>query len=210
MARTKSEQKRLDIIRVAAELFEELGYERTSMNLVAERLGGSKQTLYNYFRSKDELLRAVLQLDVSEGVEMIVDAFRGEKTLKKALVRLGAAFLNRRLGGQQISNYRIVASQPAESKLGIEFFETALRPGAERICHLFEQLMDQGQLKRAKPWLAVMQWKGLIEQDLFERRLLGTELDQEEIESAAKSGTDAFLTIYGTDSAPRKKSARRA
>jgi AcrR family transcriptional regulator len=202
MARMKSEQKRVEIVRVAAELFQELGYDRTSMNLVAERLGGSKQTLYNYFRSKDELLRAVLHMDVSEGVEMIVDAYRGEKNFKKALVRLGTAFLNRRLGPLSISNYRIVASQPVESKLGEQFFETVLRPGAERICQLFEELMDDGRLKRAKPWLMAMQWKGLIEQDLFERALLGAELDQKEIEGAAKTGTDAFLTIYGSDSAP--------
>jgi AcrR family transcriptional regulator len=205
MARTKSHEKRLEIVRVAAELFEELGYERTSMNLVAERLGGSKQTLYNYFRSKEDLLRAVLQLDVSEGVEMIVDAYREEKNFKKALVRLGTAFLQRRLGAQSISNYRIVASQPAETKMGEEFFETALRPGAQRICRLFEELMDQGLLKRAKPWTMAMHWKGLVEQDLFERRLLGATLDQKEMENAAKSGTDAFLAIYGSDAAPARK-----
>ena len=30
------------------------------MSTIAERLGGSKQTLYSYFASKEELLRAVL------------------------------------------------------------------------------------------------------------------------------------------------------
>jgi hypothetical protein len=85
--------------------------------------------------------------------------------------------------------------------LGEEFWETALRPGAERICRLFEELIEQGKLRRAKPWLMAMHWKGLVEQDLFDRRLFGAMpvLDQKEIESAAKVGTEAFLTIYGAD-----------
>ena len=66
MVRTKSDEKRRDIIRVAAETFQELGFERTSMLTIAERMRGSKQTLYNYFASKEELLRAVLDFDVSE------------------------------------------------------------------------------------------------------------------------------------------------
>ena len=49
MVRTKSDEKRREIIRVAAETFQELGYERTSMLTIAERMRGSKQTLYNYF-----------------------------------------------------------------------------------------------------------------------------------------------------------------
>ena len=211
--RTKSEAKRLEIVRVAAELFEELGFERTSMNMVAERLGGSKQTLYNYFRSKDELLRAVLQQDLGEGVEIIIQAYpRGEKNLKKALTRLGVAWLSRRLAPQPIANLRIVANQPAESKLGEEFFETVMKPNAQRVCHIFEELMDEGRLISAKPWTMAMQWKGLIEQDLLERRLLGAmpTIDPEAIESAAMSGAEAFLKIYGADAEVRKKRSSRA
>ena len=65
MVRTRSDEKRREIIRVAADAFEELGYERTSMLTIAERMSGSKQTLYNYFPSKEDLLRAVLDFDVA-------------------------------------------------------------------------------------------------------------------------------------------------
>ena len=47
--RVRNEEKRLEIIRIAAELFDELGYERTSMSTIAARVGGSKATLYGYF-----------------------------------------------------------------------------------------------------------------------------------------------------------------
>ena len=92
--RTRSEEKRREIVRVAAKAFEELGYERTSMLTIAERFKGSKQTLYNYFPSKEDLLRAVLDFDVGEVAERALQEFGAEKNLRKALVRLGVAFLD--------------------------------------------------------------------------------------------------------------------
>ena len=119
--RTRSEEKRRDIVQVAARAFEELGYERASMLTIAERLRGSKQTLYNYFRSKEELLRAVLDFDVSEVARQAMEEFLAEKVSAKALIELGVVFLNGQLAPPAMSNIRIVSSQPLELNLGEEF-----------------------------------------------------------------------------------------
>ena len=50
--RVRTEEKRREIVRVASDLFHDNGYERTSMSMISERLGGSKATLYGYFKSK--------------------------------------------------------------------------------------------------------------------------------------------------------------
>ncbi|MBV8686804.1 MAG: TetR/AcrR family transcriptional regulator [Alphaproteobacteria bacterium] len=199
--RTRSEEKRREIVRVAARAFEELGYERTSMLTIAERFKGSKQTLYNYFPSKEELLRAVLDFDVSEIADKALEEFRAEKDLRKALVRLGIVFLNGQLAPAAISNIRIVATQPAESTLGGAFYQNVLKPAWERAAAAFESLMDEGKLRKADPWRAAMHWKGLVLSDLFERRLLGAmaEPDPQEIESTARQAADAFLRIYAPD-----------
>lgn len=209
--RTKSEEKRREIVRVAAKAFEELGYERTSMLTIAERLRGSKQTLYNYFASKEELLRAVLDFDVSEVADQAMQEFLAEKNLRKAFIRLGVAFLNGQLAPSAMSNIRIVSTQPAESNLGDEFFEKVLRPAWKRFADTFQALMNDGQLKRSDPWRAAMHWKGLVLLDLFDRRLLGAmkTTDPREIEAAAKSAADAFLKIYGPDD-PAPKARRRS
>jgi AcrR family transcriptional regulator len=206
--RTRSEEKRRDIVRVAAKAFEELGYERTSMLTIAERLRGSKQTLYNYFASKEELLRAVLDFDVREVANRSVEEFLAEKNLRKALVRLGVAYLNGQLAPSAMSNIRIVSTQPAESNLGEEFYENVLRAAWERVAELFKALMNDGRLSKSDPWIAAMQWKGLVLLDLFERRLLGAmkTIDPQEIEAAAKAAADAFLKIYGPDgTAPKAR-----
>ena len=209
--RTRSEEKRREIVRVAAQAFEELGYERTSMLTIAERLRGSKQTLYNYFGSKEDLLRAVLDFDVGEVADQAMHDFLAEKNLRKALIRLGVAYLNGQLAPSAMSNIRIVATQPAESNLGEDFYENVLRPAWTRVADAFKALMSEGRLKRSDPWTAAMHWKGLVLLDLFERRLLGAMKapDPREIESAAKGAADAFLKIYGPDD-PAPKARRRS
>lgn len=199
--RTRSEEKRRQIVRVAAKAFEELGYERTSMLTIAERFSGSKQTLYNYFPSKEDLLRAVLDFDVGEVVNQAMREFGAEKNLRKALIRLGVAFLNGQLASSAMSNIRIVSTQPAESNLGTEFFENVLRPAWERVSDAFKSLMDEGKLRKSDPWRAALHWKGLVLLDLFDRRLLGamTAADPKEVEAAAKDAADAFLKIYGPE-----------
>src|SRR5688572_20990021 len=141
MVRTKSDEKRREIIRVASESFQELGYERTSMLTIAERLRGSKQTLYNYFPSKEDLLRAVLDFDVGEVADQALQEFLAEKNLRKALIRLGVVYLNGQLASSAMSNIRIVSTQPAESNLGGEFYENVLRPAWQRVADTFKALM---------------------------------------------------------------------
>lgn len=199
--RTRSEEKRRQIVRVAAKAFEELGYERTSMLTIAERFSGSKQTLYNYFPSKEELLRAVLDFDVGEVADRAMEEFRAEKNLRKALIRLGVAYLNGQLAPSAMSNIRIVSTQPAEWNIGEEFFENVLRPAWERVADQFKVLMDEGKLRKSDPWRAALHWRGLVLLDMFERRLLGAMkvVDPQELETAAKHGADAFLRIYGPE-----------
>lgn len=53
--------RREDLIRTAIRLFAERGYHGTGIDAILKRAGMSKKTLYNHFRSKDELILAVLQ-----------------------------------------------------------------------------------------------------------------------------------------------------
>jgi len=198
MVRTRSENKRREIIRVAAESFLELGFERTSMLTIAERMRGSKQTLYNYFRSKEELLRAVLEFDVGEVAQQALEELTSAKSLRKGLERVGALYLERQLDPMAISNMRIVATQPAATGIGTDFYENILCAAWQKLADEFKALMAAGKLRRADPWVAAMHFKGLVLQDLLERQLLGASdrADGKEVEAAARHAADAFLRIY--------------
>ena len=190
--RMRNEDKRLQIIHIAAELFDELGYERTSMSTIAARVGGSKATLYGYFGSKADLLRAVLDRDVNEEADQLMHEFLAEKDLRRGLVRLGIAYLSRQPA--RMASIRTVANQP----IAQEFYENVLRPAWQRLAERFAVMMQEGRLKFADPWITAMHWKGLNEWDLLEKHLLSASAssDNNDIVTAATAAADAFLKVY--------------
>lgn len=56
-----SEQKRLQILDAAEELFHSSGVEHTSMDQLAQLAQVSKRTVYNHFATKEVLFQAILQ-----------------------------------------------------------------------------------------------------------------------------------------------------
>jgi len=201
--RVRTEDKRQAIIEIAGNLFEELGYDRTSMSLISQRVGGSKATLYGYFKSKEELLLACLYVDISSQAGTMMDTMLRAPTLRDGLIQLGTAYLTRRLAPRPISNVRIVATQPEELGIGKEFYATILKPAWQNFSDRLARLMEVGILKPADPWTVAMQWKGLLETDMFDRRLMGAirEADPKEIHEAAVHAADILLTVYGTEGA---------
>ncbi|WP_245537868.1 TetR/AcrR family transcriptional regulator [Tsukamurella paurometabola] len=52
--------RRAELLQAAAECFDDLGYAATTVELIAARAQTSRPTFYAYFRSKDEILLAVM------------------------------------------------------------------------------------------------------------------------------------------------------
>lgn len=211
MARVRTDEKRNEIVQAAAELFEKLGYDRCSMAALSERLGGSKATLYGYFPSKEELLRAVLDFQVATDADRIMRDFPSSDDLHESLVLLGTAYLNKRLSSLPITNIRMVATQPAGSTMGKDFYENIIRPAFHRLANKFEALIREGKLKPADPDVMMLHWKGLCDWDFFEQRLLGAidGPDPAKIKKAVTLAADAFLQLYGVPEEAKGNMARK-
>jgi AcrR family transcriptional regulator len=212
VARVRTEEKREEIVRIATELFEKHGYDRCSMAALSERLGGSKATLYGYFPSKEDLLRAVIQCEVATEFDRILHEYNEQSDLRAWLIKLGTAYHNKRLSSLPVANIRSIVNQPPGSSLGKEFYETIIRPAFMSVADQFERLMDQGRLKRADPWVVLMHWKGLNDWDLFERRLIGAICGPEDVDvkKVATLAADAFLKLYGTEGEAPLKTAKKS
>jgi len=65
------EQRRQQIMDVALQLFAENGYSITSISLIATKAKISKGLMYNYFKSKDDLLEAIF----NQGFREMFDLF---------------------------------------------------------------------------------------------------------------------------------------
>lgn len=102
VGRPPDDGRRSEVILTAARLFRENGYERTSVRELADAVGLRSGSLFHYFRSKEEILVAVMvngiQSVIDEGHELMRrhrDA--GERVV--GLFRLHMASLIRGVGG---------------------------------------------------------------------------------------------------------------
>jgi AcrR family transcriptional regulator len=57
----RMQRRQQDILTVAARLFAERGYERTTLDMIADELGLSKPSLYYYVKSKEDVLAHIFQ-----------------------------------------------------------------------------------------------------------------------------------------------------
>jgi AcrR family transcriptional regulator len=91
MARETVVDSRQEILRTAARLFQQRGYDATSMNDVAAALRLSKGGLYHHFQSKDEILFEIMDHAMEITQERVLNPVRGisdpEERLR-ALIRL--------------------------------------------------------------------------------------------------------------------------
>ncbi|RAW16933.1 TetR/AcrR family transcriptional regulator [Paenibacillus taichungensis] len=72
MARNKHPEQTLQqILNVAAQLFTEKGFEKTSIQDIIVALGMSKGAVYHHFRSKEEILDAVMEQQFNYSAQMM-------------------------------------------------------------------------------------------------------------------------------------------
>src|SRR5579864_438122 len=174
---SRSDAKRRAILEVAREVFLAEGYAATSMSEIAARVGGSKATLYNYFRSKDELLEAFMADTCQSLAAAIFDKIApiGEgRSVRASLIELGTALLDFLLLDRIVAVHRLVVAEAGRfPELGRVYYEVGPRKGEARFTQFFERAMSAGHLPREDPHMAGQRFKDLVMSDVYLRRLWG-------------------------------------
>ncbi|WP_354641213.1 TetR/AcrR family transcriptional regulator [Kitasatospora camelliae] len=106
---------------MALELFAAQGYEKTSLREIADRLGVTKAALYYHFKTKDDIVRGIVQ-SMSAPIDETIEYGRGKPwspELRDELVRRFAAGMAERAPLLRFFH----ENQPAlrESQAGLEF-----------------------------------------------------------------------------------------
>jgi len=136
--RRARDEKREAVLRAAVALFLEQGYHRATLNEVAERLNITKPALYNYFRSKDEILFECWAMG-QERVDDFISSIDGEGgtglvKLRK-LVRAYAEVMATDFGASMVRfDVRDLSEKNSE----------VVRAGKRSIDHTFRRYITEG------------------------------------------------------------------
>lgn len=198
--RAKTEARRQAILETAALVFQETGFERTTMSAICERLGYSKATLYNYFPSKEELFSAVVFDATEEEFQATQAALDPTMTdLTQALELFGQRLLTLLYSPQVQAVRRLMVSEAGRSDLGQKCYELGpVRSEADTAAFL-QHAMDAGHMRPADPRLAAVHLRGLLEAEWVDRFLFQVLDDPspEAIRATVQRAVAVFMAAYG-------------
>lgn len=198
----KTEVKRQTIVDMAAEVFREKGFERTSMAEIRQRVGGSNATLYNYFPSKEALFLEVMyqayqsEFDAAHNIldsstDNIVDALHnfGEKLLQ-LLYSPGVTAVR-----------RLVTASFGNRELSQSCYERGPKRSMHELSEFLRAAIDKGQLRPCDPHIAVLHLRALLEAELLDRFIFQIDADvtPEAITPIVRRAIGVFMAAYGPE-----------
>lgn len=118
----KKERNRIAIIQAAQETFRTDGYLGASMDDIARRSGVTKQTVYRYFSSKEDLFQASLETQRAETSGTFLDAL-DQKDPGVALTEFAVGFLKVHMSESHLAAIRLlIAEGPTAPEMTRAFF----------------------------------------------------------------------------------------
>ena len=98
---TEDNSRRMELVRAAARLFRDQGYERTTVRDLGNAVGLQSGSLFYHFRTKEEILVAVMALGITATTEQLAAALSRAKTPRDKLTALFHVHLHSLLGDNQ-------------------------------------------------------------------------------------------------------------
>ena len=199
----RRDERRDGILDVGRDCFLVDGYAATSMSSIAARLGGSKGTLYNYFKSKEELFEAVMQRQCGALAETLFDVTDDGEAPRERLEHFASAFLKLLLTPESLGMHRVVVGESGRfPELGRMFYDMGPKVILTKIASYLSDLMDQGVMRRADPLVAAQQFKDLTISGVLQPRTWGVisgDMTDAEVEDQVNNAVDTFLRAYRPD-----------
>jgi AcrR family transcriptional regulator len=192
--------RREAILGIAREVFSAEGYAAASMSHIASRLGGSKGTLYNYFKSKEELFEAHVhdqcECRVAEAFAPPLEGDNPVEILAGLAERVMAAILT----DEATAFYSLIVSEAQRTpSVGKAFYESGPRKGVERVADYLARAQADGQMEIDDCTLAAEEFLSLVHGGLHWKRVLNVVPNPgaDEIRQRARHAAETFVRAYG-------------
>ena len=196
--RTKSEEKRQQIIHAAGELFLSAGFDGVSMDQVALQAGVSKQTVYSHFGNKEDLFCAIINHKCTMH-DLTDKFFDTERPVHEILRELAEHFTKLLMSEEAIGVFRVCIADASQRGQVAELF---WKTGPQRLNRLFARYLSEqnrlGKLHIDNPHFAAQQFLYMIKAEAYLQRALGQPDDSnlEELPAYLDSCVAMFEKAY--------------
>ena len=197
--KTVADQKRQTILEAAVKHFLAVGYERTTLDMVAKEASVSTATVYKHFSTKRDLFGGIMakvwETKVNAAELSIPNA--DPITTLTAIGREYARLL--REPSIEALTRVIIAEAPRFPELGEELYCRGKKPYLEQLHVYLQREIEQKHYQIGDVPLAARQFLGMINDVIFWPRFLVMDLEvtQAEVERVVAEAVKTFLARYG-------------
>ena len=170
--RPKSIEKRENILLAATDLFLEHGFASTSMDLVANQAGVSKQTVYSHFSNKDALFSAAIDFKCRE-YQLDAEHITMDAPAKDVLTDIGLHYVSLIQDPRVIAIYQvIIAEARSNPHVAQLFYEAGPHARLNLLCD-YLLASDAFNLNKQQARFWAMAFFNLLKGEFHTRGLLG-------------------------------------
>ncbi len=193
-----TDKKRASILAAAVAEFQKNGFDGTSMDRVSAAAEVSKRTVYNHFKSKDELFAAIIA-EVRERFGEIEEIqYDSDAELQPQLVAIGEAIAAVTASEEFIKLARVVIARFMQAP---EFAMATMQEQEDYnqgLVAWIKAANDDGRLSVEDADHAATEFTGLIKSFAFWPQLIGScaPLNQKERDTVIESSAEMFLCRY--------------
>ncbi|WP_419873217.1 TetR/AcrR family transcriptional regulator [Candidatus Pristimantibacillus sp. PTI5] len=147
---TGSIQTMQQILRTAAYLFMEQGFEKVSLEGVAQACGITKASVYYYFNNKSILFTECLQFVLKMAHDQTAKLVHSDGPLKARMLQVAERHMNNAHVEFETMMREASSGLSEEQIAGIRASERAIH---ELVCSVFKKAMDEGEIVQSDPML---------------------------------------------------------
>lgn len=148
--RRRKEDRPQEITAAAFEAFAENGYAATRVDDVAKRAGVSKGLLYLYFKTKEELFKAVIKSVVVRRIDRLLDTLKNSELSPEEFIRGPLADGLKRIPDSPIKVVvrLLIAEGPRHPDLVDYYWNNVVSKALAALTRLIERGVEDGSFRR--------------------------------------------------------------
>ena len=199
--------RRRAILSAAGEIFLRMGYGAATIDQVIARIGGSKRTVYRYFRDKETLFAGVVDDVVGEIVRPLPDIDAIALGVRETLLVVAEQHMTVVLSERHAALMRLVASEAMRfPEVGRAYYGHGPERGHTKLETYFARQHREGTLDVPDPKQAADFFWGMLLHHATLRRIYNVAPPPRphEVKAACAAVVDAFLSLYATRNTLRR------